>query len=115
MGAQDFTQTICIRGDVHKAIAKARDEARDENGHQQGYSGDIQTCDDVTILHCEFPQFETKKFIEWRDDRLDNMSKWHAEIIEVVSNSAVKRVKNNHGYKGKRNVRVFHIWGIGGC
>jgi hypothetical protein len=113
MGANTFEQTILIRGDVHKALTQAREEAREENGHRDGYSGDIQTCDDVTILHCDIPNHGTKAHGNWVDERIENLDKWQAEVYEVTSPAAVKRLKNRYGFKGKRNVRVFCIHGIG--
>jgi len=43
MGATDFT-TIATAKTAELAYQEACSEARDYSGHQEGYSGDIQTC-----------------------------------------------------------------------
>ena len=44
MGACNFSDTQVVKGDSNVAYAQAVEEARSYNGHQDGYSGDIQTC-----------------------------------------------------------------------
>jgi hypothetical protein len=48
MGATDFT-TYQVGTDLQATFRAARDEARRENGHREGYSGDIQTKERVVL------------------------------------------------------------------
>ena len=49
MGADSFSQYVWNQPNLEKAVSIAHDAARDAHGHQQGYSGDIQTTDGVEI------------------------------------------------------------------
>ena len=78
MGAQMF-RTSGQGKTVQEAYRDARDEAAFENGHQEGYSGDIQTCsgykevqlkegdtvDDVEESICDNDSYNGKRFEKW--------------------------------------------------
>tara|TARA_R110000851_G_scaffold254823_1_gene407429 strand:- start:466 stop:783 length:318 start_codon:yes stop_codon:yes gene_type:complete len=49
MGSTTFIE-IGIGASARQAYSDARERANDENGHQQGYSGDIQTSDGFKML-----------------------------------------------------------------
>ena len=43
MGACNFDNLVVIKGTARDAYREANEEMNDYNGHQEGYSGDIQT------------------------------------------------------------------------
>lgn len=50
MGASDFTTRPIKAKTVAEAHRIALEEARDENGHRDGYSGDIQTTRGYVVV-----------------------------------------------------------------
>ena len=78
MGAQPF-QTVGRGKNAQEAYRDANDDASAENGHQDGYSGDIQTCagfkgvklkkghtiEDAEEEICENNSYNGKRFEKW--------------------------------------------------
>lgn len=50
MGASDFTTSRIKSKSVNEAHRIANEEAKDRNGHREGYSGDIQTTHGFVIV-----------------------------------------------------------------
>jgi len=114
MGACTFHQLVVGRfKNVSDAYAKANEEAKDENGHQQGYSGDIQTID-FPLFTRKHPRFGTKAFDKWEQDKLDKLGKREGIVIELTG-AVLKRYKDNRGWKGCRNIRGYYFFGWGAC
>lgn len=68
--------------DPKRAFQEARQEARDEYGHQQGYSGSIYNKDSYHIVQKE--PLPRDRAMEIADKRIDRLDKWgHAEAIPV--------------------------------
>ena len=110
MGACVFSDLVVIKGDARDAFYEAVEEANDYNGHQEGYSGDIQTVSGYRMVK-DFPRYGTKKFQEWEDKMLDGMGKRDCVCIELTG-TALQKVKPRR-FKGKRGVRAFYFFGWG--
>ena len=113
MGAEIFSQLIVAKGTARDAITKARQESNDYNGHQDGYSGDIQTCDEFTEAY-KHPRYGTKAFYAWEEKQLDNMDKRECKYV-VINGAVGKRIKENYGYKGRKGLIVVYFFGWGAC
>ena len=113
MGAVAFEDQVVIKGDARAAFRQARDEARDENGHQQGYSGDIQ-CADGYSTRSDNPRYGTKAFEKWQEKIQDRMDKGDCVCVEVTG-AVLKRWKGNGYWKGKKGVRGFFFFGEARC
>jgi hypothetical protein len=114
MGAVDFSVVSVVPGDDRDAFIKAREEAREYNGHQDGYSGDIQTVSGYRMFF-DAPRFGTKAFRDWEDDILMNekfgIEKRGAAGCVEIKGVKLKEIKKRHGMKGKRGVRAFYFFG----
>ena len=111
MGAVDFDVMQVVKGDVRDAYNEAYSDARDENGHQQGYSGDIQTCSGYSKAHGN-PRYGTKAFSKWLDKQFETLDKRDCKYIEIEG-AVATRIKKRHGYKGRKGIRVFYFFGVG--
>jgi len=86
MGAELIERTIRARN-IQEAWKQVYDEAEDYSGHQEGYSGDFNTCSfdrDVTSMT------KTKSFRdldEYITDECDKRSAWGYCMEEPVSNT----------------------------
>lgn len=86
MGAELIERTIRARN-IQEAWKQVYDEAKDYSGHQEGYSGDFNTCSfdrDVTSMT------KTKSFREIDEyiiDECDKRSAWGYCMEEPVSNT----------------------------
>ena len=87
------------------------EEARNNNGHQDGYSGDIQTVSGYHKVR-DYPRFGSKKFTDWLDERVENLDKNHCEYIEITGSQLIK-LKETNGLKGKKGYRAFLFYGMG--
>lgn len=113
MGACDFSTLSIVKGDHRVAQQEACRDARDYNGHQEGYSGDIQTVG-YCALRKDNPRYGTKAFQEWEDKILSKTDKREGHCIEITGAPA-KRIKDSRGYKGKKGIRVFYFFGVAAC
>jgi len=114
MGACEFSNTIVIKGTSREAYREAVEEMRDYNGHQEGYSGDIQTSHGFGVSYGS-PRFGTKAFYEWRDKKLERMDKGDCLCVEIKSPSTIKKLKSSYGMKGKKGVKAYYFFGLGRC
>jgi hypothetical protein len=73
MGAQDFYQTVWREPDVAKAYRHANDVARQYRGHQDGYTGDIQTTDGWEV-RSRTPMTE-QEASDFTEEDIDNAEK----------------------------------------
>lgn len=71
MGSCPF-ETIGYGSDAKAAYNNALEEALAENGHQDGYSGDIQTTEGFSMV--EVP--EGRSVEEMVEETIDDYSKW---------------------------------------
>lgn len=117
MGAVTFSDRIFVKGDDNDAYRKACDEANAYNGHQEGYSGDIQTTYGFINLTSKAPRFGTKAFNKWRDDVIENdkfgvTKRGNAACVEITGKK-FKEMKESRGLKGKKGFRAFYFFGWG--
>ena len=115
MGACVFSELVVVKGDAREAYNTACEEANYENGHQQGYSGDIQTTSGFRDLTNRAPRYGTKAFREWEDDVLDNdkfgvEKRGYAACIEIKG-TKLKTLKERNGMKGRKGIRAFYFFG----
>lgn len=113
MGACDFSDRIIIKGDARAAFRQAVEEANYENGHQQGYSGDIQ-CAHGFRMRTDNPRYGTKAFDKWGEKLLERMDKGDCYCVELTG-AVLKRYKDRSYLKGKKGVRGFYFFGVGRC
>lgn len=109
MGACTFSNLVVIKGGPREAYSDACEEMNYENGHQQGYSGDIQTTHGFR-MRSDNPRYGTKAFNEWEEKRLDKLNKRDCECVEITG-AVATRIKNRRGYKGRKGIRVFYFYG----
>ena len=110
MGAVDYSVMKVVKGDVRLAYREAVEEARDYNGHQEGYSGDIQTADGYHEVSGN-PSYNTQSFWDWEAKQLEDMDKGDCYYIEIKG-AVAKRIKGNR-WKGRKGIRVFYFFGVG--
>ena len=113
MGACTFSNGIVIKGTMRDAYTQLVEEANAYNGHQDGYSGDIQTSYGFLEPNTH-PKYNTKAFWDWSDKRIDNMSKGDCIGIEIKNKAELKKLKGRR-WKGKRGVRAFYFFGLARC
>lgn len=82
MGATTFTATATGKT-AADAYRKACDEARDYNGHREGYSGDIQTTRGFSMVTVDVPKgshaaTRRRLISEAVDKNMDRFEKWGA-------------------------------------
>jgi len=110
MGAH-FQQDFAIGRfkNAGEAYNKLVEEAEYEHGHD-AYNGTISTSDGFKMVK-EHPRYGTKKFWKFVNDTMDGtkFSIWNC--IEIKG-AMLKRMKEQEGYKGKRNIRAFFFWGL---
>ena len=84
-------------------------DAHFQYGHD-GYNGTISTSDGFKMV-AKHPRYGTKKFWDFVDNTMDGtkFSKWNC--IEIKG-AMLKRMKEQKGLKGKRNIRAFFFWGL---
>ena len=118
MGATTFSDLVVIKGNDRDAYRDACEEANAYNGHQEGYSGDIQTTSGFRVL-TNHPRFGTKAFRDWEDDILENdkygIEKWGAAGCVEIKGAKLKQLKESRGLKGKKGYRAFYFFGWGAC
>tara|TARA_R110000824_G_scaffold100738_5_gene239420 strand:- start:6 stop:347 length:342 start_codon:yes stop_codon:yes gene_type:complete len=95
--------------DASQAYAEAVKEAEYEQGHD-GYNGTISTSNGF-IMYTNHPRYGTKKFWKFYDNKLTG-TKWKAWNCVEIKGTMLKRIKEEEGYKGKRNIKAFYFWGL---
>ena len=95
--------------DASQAYAEAVREAQHEHGHS-GYNGTISTSHGFRMI-TDHPRYGTKKFWKFYEDKLydTKFAKWNC--VEITG-AILKRIKEEEGYKGKRNIKAFYFWGL---
>jgi len=114
MGACEYSNLEVVKGDINDAYNVAYEEARDCNGHQEGYSGDIQTADGIMQPKGTVPRFGTKAFNKWEAKMSEQMDKGDCIGIELTG-TILKKLKEQRGLKGKKGYRAFYFFGLGRC
>jgi hypothetical protein len=114
MGACFYSNLEVVKGDVNDAYNVAYEEARDCNGHQEGYSGDIQTANGLMKPKGKVPRFGTKAFQKWEDKTYETMDKGDCIAIELKG-AVLKRLKERRGLKARKGYRAFYFFGCGRC
>jgi len=110
MGAHDCTVLkIGKYRDANQAYAEAVREAEHEQGHD-GYNGTISTSVGFKMV-TNHPRYGTKKFWKFYDSSLTG-TKWGSWNCIEFKGSVLKKVKEEEGYKGKRNIKAFYFWGL---
>ena len=112
MGAHDFSQTE-IAKTPREAYNRAVKEAEYEEGHN-GYNATISTTDRYYFFD-EHPRWGTKKFDDWENKILAQdhgpVQKWEACGCVEITGKAAKEIKDTHGFKGRRGLKVFYFFG----
>tara|TARA_Y100001973_G_C5104288_1_gene284301 strand:+ start:335 stop:676 length:342 start_codon:yes stop_codon:yes gene_type:complete len=110
MGAFEQTEYAIGRfKNAEEAYEYLIEEAQWEHGHS-GYNGTISTSDGFFIRK-EHPRYGTKKFWKFVDDTMDGTKFDRWNCIELKG-AALKKAKEESGYKGKRNIKAFYFWGL---
>ena len=110
MGACNIEVTkIGVYRNANEAYRQACDEADEEYGHQQGYSGAINSTHGIRRAQ-GYPRYGTKVFYSWYEKVLDEMETGDLIYIELTKGQ-LKKFNAPH-LKGKRNVKgyVFLGW-----
>jgi len=113
MGATIFSTTLVGKFKTSRdAYRKACQNANDYNGHQEGYSGDIQTTSG-SFLYKNAPRYDTDKYWKWLDDMVEKNhqdGRGRCGAVEIKG-SKLKELKNNNGLFGKQGVKAYHFFG----
>lgn len=118
MGSQSF-KTYSRGKSVKEAYDNAVDAANDEYGHQQGYSGEINSSAGFRDVTDKF-KASGKSLNQYIEDRLDSLSKYDgAEAIcidqPVTNNNKIKTQVEHIVEKGtKKWVLKYVVHGSGG-
>jgi hypothetical protein len=109
MGAQNF-ETTAFGKTIEEAYIHACNEASFENGHQEGYSGDIQTTRGFIVINTN-----GRKVYNVINDILDDedskIQKWGPCGAIVLKGKEAKEYRENHHRVGKKGVVVtFFGW-----
>ena len=111
MGACSFT-VIVFGQDIEDAFRNAQDQARSENGHRQGYSGDIQTKHnwvDVTEQVGMYQMYEKIGCLISQDPKF--MDRDGPAGAVVLSGKRAKEWREKYGMTGKRG-KVVCFFGM---
>ena len=110
MGAHDCTVFKIGRYKSAKAAYKsAVDDAEDQYGWD-AYNGTISTSDGFKII-TNHPRFGTQAFEKFEDKTIVG-TKWKKWNCIELKGAILKRIKEEEGYKGKRNIKAFYFWGL---
>jgi hypothetical protein len=114
MGSVVFT--VQARGfNVQEAYRKAMDDADDEMGHQEGYSGTINSSKSHRLIDrtCDFAKAKKKGFYDFAEEYASNNDEaiYFMELVKPVENkSKIKTTVEHHVEKGtKKWIQVFEI------
>lgn len=113
MGAHTFSTTIIGKFRTSRdAYREACREANDVNGHQDGYSGDIQTTSG-SRFYKDAPRYGTAKYWKWVDEMIEKNhqdGRGNCGCVEIKGGE-LKELKKRNGYVGKQGVKAFHFFG----
>jgi hypothetical protein len=113
MGAQTFEILSVGRfKTASEAYSHECAEAEYYSGHDP-YNGTISTTDGC-YRRTGFPRYGTRKFDGWIGKEIDEMDKRDCRFIELEG-AALKKVKEKHGYKGKKGIKAFYFYGWAAC
>tara|TARA_R100001594_G_scaffold142999_1_gene190520 strand:+ start:466 stop:807 length:342 start_codon:yes stop_codon:yes gene_type:complete len=110
MGAHDCTVLKIGRyRDANEAYAEAVVEAENQYGWD-GYNGTISTSEGFKIIK-KHPRYGTKAWEKFADKTIEG-TKWKAWNCIEIKGAILKRMKEQQGYKDKRNIKAFYFWGL---
>jgi anthranilate/para-aminobenzoate synthase component I len=112
MGATNYENLYIGKGTPSEAFRELVEDAREYEGHQEGYSGDIQTAYGFEMIDTKF-QFSKKTFYDWVDKLQERMDKGDCYCYELTKHE-VNRNKSKR-WKGKKGVRGYYFFGLGRC
>jgi len=84
-------------------------KAYNKYGHY-GYNGTISTSGGFKMVK-KHPRYGTKKFWKFVDNTMDG-TKWDLWNCIEFKGAALKKAKEESGYKGKKNIKAFFFWGL---
>tara|TARA_R110002153_G_scaffold38297_9_gene111337 strand:+ start:5381 stop:5722 length:342 start_codon:yes stop_codon:yes gene_type:complete len=109
MGACTFETTEIGRyKNANEAYSEAVEEAFYEEGHDS-YNGTISTTDGFRELDTHH-RYGSKAWNIWVEKLLDQLDKRDCVCYEIKG-TALKKMKERRGYKGKRNVKAYYFFG----
>lgn len=127
MGATEY-EIAAVGTDIQDAFNNAVAECRDRNGHQDGYSGDIQTSNG--FVQFQMPaRVSTAKFLGWMWGDAEVPAKYalfvksavrvadekRGNAAALIPNKAeMRRMKKELGAAGTRKIAVVFV-GTGAC
>jgi len=113
MGATNFSTTIVGKFRTSRdAYREACREANDYNGHQDGYSGDIQTTSG-SKLYKDAPRYGTTKYWKWVEEMTEKNhqdGRGQCGCVEIKG-ATFKEMKQQNGLFGKQGVKAYHFFG----
>lgn len=109
MGANNIeVMKIGMYKSANEAYRDACSEADDEYGHQQGYSGEINSTNSIAKSNGH-PRYGSKVFRKWQDKSLDDMENGELLYIELTK-SQLKKYQPAH-LIGERGVKGYVFFG----
>ncbi len=110
MGTQAYDNLVIGKYTANEAYREACDDMNCENGHQDGYSGDIQTSCGFS-KRSDNPRYGTKSFEKWEEKILEDADKDDCWCIEITG-AVATRLKGRR-WKGRKGVKVYYFFGMG--
>jgi hypothetical protein len=108
MGAVDFS-IIGFGKDVYEAYRTACEEAEEEYGHQEGYSGQINSTTSLLFDRTEL-RYGTKIYSKYIDKQLKDCPKRTCYAVEIKNKAAVD-LKKKYGLT-RSHKKVYHFFGV---
>ncbi len=109
MGATNFGMyTVGKYKSAREAYNELCEEATYEYGHDP-YSGTIATTNGFFVVE-NHPRVNTAKFDGWEGNYLDELEKRECACVPITG-AALKKMKDNSRYKGKKGVKAFYFFG----
>jgi hypothetical protein len=113
MGATNFGDLAVGRyKNASDAYNDLVEDAEHEHGHDP-YNGTISTTQGFETYQGN-PRYGTKSFDSWEDKITDSINKYDCCCVEITG-AVLKRLKENRGYKGKKNIKAFYFFGLASC
>mgnify|MGYP003641566268 CR=1 FL=1 len=109
MGATNATATISANN-IRTAWNEAVEEANEYSGHQEGYSGDLNTCDFTKDLTYKLGSMTKKKLIDYMYEKCPKWEAWgFCSDKPVINTNKIKTVVTTNPQKGTRKWKTeFH-------
>ena len=117
MGATNFSDSAIGKfKHAREAYNELVEEAKYDSGHD-AYNGTVSTTSGVKDLTSRAPKYGTKAFDKWEEKCLEDgtAEKWGSAIAVEIKGATFKKMKERRGYKGRKGIKAFYMFGWASC